>query len=704
MAASLSYQSSVSSTSGLTSYTLAFTAASASGQERLVAISSISNGHPADMVFSNVVIDGQSATAVGSHVRVTDSGGTNGPVVAFFRAPGTASTSFNVTFNVNFAPFDARVHLWTLSNAGAFLASGSAALTYSGSGSNLSLNVSTVTDGAVAAAILAYNSATHTTTWVGLTERFDGTVLYGNDWTSAADLNVTSGSTSLTVTAQVPGDISNGAGVGLAVSFTDVDALVAHYPFDDTTTTDASGNGNTGILTGTGTTLVTGKIGSGALSFNGNGYVTFTSVAALGLATATSEFSCATWIKTSQTDATILCLRNSGSGNQVILFCIGYNFYDNAFTGRLSCLVRDDAGTGVMNVNSTAAVNDNAWHHVAVTRNSSKLLTLYIDGVSAGTATDTMTGALTPNLAGSAVAYEIYTAVRTLTGSLDDFRIYKRALTSTEVAALYALGTGGTTTTLTAAAGSYALTGTAATVAYKLTAAAGSYTLTGTAAPLLRRQTAAAGTYALTGTAATVAYKFTAAAGSYTLTGTAASFAYKLSSAAGSYALTGSAAAFPTGNNVILATDPGAYTITGTAAAFITPLTLTAEAGSYALTGSAATFATATTLTAAAGAYALTGTAATFATSGNIAFFCGSGAYALTGSAATFPVMTCCHRSRSRRRARAAMPVRSIGHIGSGKSASARTRSHRPRFIRRICRLRRCHRHRRICRRHRCAR
>ena len=85
---------------------------------------------------------------------------------------------------------------------------------------------------------------------------------------------------------------------------------------------------------------------------------------------------------------------------------------------------------------------------------------------------------------------------------------------------------------LTADGGSFAMTGSSATLRRTIImpAAAGSFTLTGSAATLRRATTlgAGAGTYALTGTAAglRVTRKLTAEAGSFTATGTAATMRY----------------------------------------------------------------------------------------------------------------------------------------------------------------------------------
>lgn len=155
-----------------------------------------------------------------------------------------------------------------------------------------------------------------------------------------------------------------------------------------------------------------------------------------------------------------------------------------------------------------------------------------------------------------------------LNGQMFDARIYNRSISVAQNWALYDPATrwdlwylpgrklysfapaGGTNYTLTADAGAYTLTGSAATprAARRLTADAGSYALTGSAATprAARRVTAEAGAYTATGSTAgvTAARRVTAEAGAYALTGSAAGVYhnYPLTAAAGSYALTGAAA------------------------------------------------------------------------------------------------------------------------------------------------------------------
>ena len=245
------HSTAVTTSGGATSRSLSFTSiASASGQERLVGLVSIASGNPASVTYSNVQIDGQTATQVGSYVTVLDANG-NGPTVSFWRAAGTSSTSINVTYTIaTGAVFDARGALWTLNNAGTLYDSQAATATNIGN-IDLSLDVDTVTGGAVAAVSLAHSSSSRTATWSGLTERYDGTSdnLYGNDWFSAADRDVSSGSTPLTITADLPSDFVGQPGAaGLAVSFNP----------------GAAAGGATGALTADATVIVGGALAQGS--------------------------------------------------------------------------------------------------------------------------------------------------------------------------------------------------------------------------------------------------------------------------------------------------------------------------------------------------------------------------------------------------------------------------------------------------------
>lgn len=122
-------------------------------------------------------------------------------------------------------------------------------------------------------------------------------------------------------------------------------------------------------------------------------------------------------------------------------------------------------------------------------------------------------------------------------------------------------------------------------------------------------------------------------AGSYAVTGSAADFEVGMEADAGSYSVTGSAANFTLGKT--LGVESGSYALTGEAADFLNGEVLSAEAGSYDVTGSAAEFPQGHVLPVDAGAYSYTGSAAdlTFA-QGSVTLDAESGSYTYTGSSA----------------------------------------------------------------------
>lgn len=197
----------------------------------------------------------------------------------------------------------------------------------------------------------------------------------------------------------------------------------------------------------------------------------------------------------------------------------------------------------------------------------------------------------------------------------------------------------GTAYTLTAAAGSYSVTGTAASLlaTRKVTAAAGSYSVSGTAAGLLsgRKVTAAAGSYAITGTAAGLlaTRSVTAGAGAYSVTGQAAGllFGHKVTAAAGAYALTGQPAGLLAGRAVTA--DVGAYSISGTDASLLAARTLGAGAGAYSITGYDATLSFTILMAADSGTYAVTGQSASLLVSRKLT--ADPGSYTVTGYVAS---------------------------------------------------------------------
>jgi type II secretory pathway component PulJ len=205
-------------------------------------------------------------------------------------------------------------------------------------------------------------------------------------------------------------------------------SLVGWWKFDDgsgTSAIDSSGNGNNGTLINGPTWAIDGKI-SGALSFNGvNQYVDMGNVLNAG----SGDLTVAAWFKTSvagDSDQGIVAKRNNSFGNEdgysITINAPGSDFGDGV-TGE------DDNGPGVK-------VSADVWHQMVMTiSRGSELKSTYIDGTL--DFTDSISGIGSQN---NSLDLRIGASGngRYFNGLIDDVRIYNRALSSSEVAALYA--------------------------------------------------------------------------------------------------------------------------------------------------------------------------------------------------------------------------------------------------------------------------
>jgi hypothetical protein len=150
-------------------------------------------------------------------------------------------------------------------------------------------------------------------------------------------------------------------------------AMAADYPLDGNTL-DYSGNGNHGVPNASATNYVAAnRVGTRALQFNG----TDSSVQIPCSIGAGGSFTIAFWMKTSSTGASGLTWYN------------GTGLVDGDVTGTANdfgvSLLGGKIAFGIGNpdttLQSTVAVNDGQWHHVAITRNSlDGMMAIYLDG------------------------------------------------------------------------------------------------------------------------------------------------------------------------------------------------------------------------------------------------------------------------------------------------------------------------------------
>ncbi len=190
-----------------------------------------------------------------------------------------------------------------------------------------------------------------------------------------------------------------------------------------TTAYDRSGAGNIGTLTN-GPSITEGKMGQ-ALSFDGsNDYV---SVATAPVTA--SPLTLTAWIKTTASGVPLSMLNSSASP--------WYGFYIGVTSGTsVSCSsVNNNVFTS-----STSSMTAGQWQFVACVMSSTTSRTVYVNG-SAGT-TDTTSSTVTtlPNTVTVGATNHTSAFDNFFTGSIDEVRVYNRALSASEIQSLYNMG------------------------------------------------------------------------------------------------------------------------------------------------------------------------------------------------------------------------------------------------------------------------
>jgi hypothetical protein len=200
---------------------------------------------------------------------------------------------------------------------------------------------------------------------------------------------------------------------------------IGYWPLDATAGTvavDATSNGNIGTVNGAGWNA-SGRV-NGCLVFNGvNNSVQINNPVV-------NDFSIAFWVKTSQTASTPQWYNGAG--------LVDGDAPENANDFGVA-LVGGKLGFGIGNpdttILSTMSINDGAWHHCVATRQQATgVIELYVDGNLQASATVNRNSL-------NASAHLLFGAIASgggyFNGSLDEVKIFSRALSSNEVAALY---------------------------------------------------------------------------------------------------------------------------------------------------------------------------------------------------------------------------------------------------------------------------
>ncbi len=208
--------------------------------------------------------------------------------------------------------------------------------------------------------------------------------------------------------------------------------LVGYWNFEEgggSTLLDQSGNGNTATWFGTkagnnGTYYQSGKVGNYSGFFDGS--TDHASTTSGGTLNISGNLTMSAWVKTSKTTLQVIVTGFNDSGPPFSGYGLGVSVNS---PGLLSYL---DA-TNVVWKDGPTLIDDGNWHFVAAVA-SGTVLTLYVDGVQDGA---TSTIAPPTNYAGARTIGAWVAAGYYFSGSLDEVRIYSRALSQSEVLALY---------------------------------------------------------------------------------------------------------------------------------------------------------------------------------------------------------------------------------------------------------------------------
>jgi len=209
--------------------------------------------------------------------------------------------------------------------------------------------------------------------------------------------------------------------------------LIAHWSFDDGTATDKSGGGHHGTVDGA--TLVPGRFGN-ALSFDGNDHVFVPASSAFDTGGALTV---SAWVKTN----------SDANGGESLVYLgdlnstqnVGWYIYASGATNfycRLDVYLTDDVKYNPLGL--PQGINDGEWHHVVGTFDRSlpsEQLKWYVDNVLVEVVS-------VPDLDIRSAASGLYIGAHVnglsnpgFQGSIDDVRVYSRALDASDIDLLY---------------------------------------------------------------------------------------------------------------------------------------------------------------------------------------------------------------------------------------------------------------------------
>ena len=215
--------------------------------------------------------------------------------------------------------------------------------------------------------------------------------------------------------------------------------LAACFLFDNANPYGDSGPNSLSSSQSSTTTIVSPGRAGQAISFDGTSFFQASSFTALGLAT--QPFSILLWVRPRSTNCTLVHVSGNTNGGAWCIPFVGITsnglIAAQGYTGNstLPCVM------------STSTPSSTDWTHIAQTWSATNGLFLYINGVLIGTVSSattfvastvsnyvTLGNSLSGSCYGGCLGIHVPGA---LNGDIDDFRVYSRELTVSEVNTIY---------------------------------------------------------------------------------------------------------------------------------------------------------------------------------------------------------------------------------------------------------------------------
>jgi len=202
----------------------------------------------------------------------------------------------------------------------------------------------------------------------------------------------------------------------------------AHYKLDEasgTTTSDASGHGRTATLQG-GATFVPGRLGNGVTLSGSSQYIAIPA----GILSGATSFTVSAWVRLDSV-TTWSRVFDFGTGTGVNMFLTPRS---SAGTARFA--ITTGGNGGEQRINAPSALPSRTWTHIAVTLSGGTGI-LYVNRAEVARTTGmTLTPASLGATANNWIGRSQYPADPYLDGIVDEVRMYARALSAGEIAAL----------------------------------------------------------------------------------------------------------------------------------------------------------------------------------------------------------------------------------------------------------------------------